>query len=951
MTLERGRTWTFPGAGWWKFDFHTHTPCSSDTYWHRKQDTPDHLSPEQWLQRFMDAGIDCVAITDHNSGAWIDDLKAAYEEMRNVGRRGFRELHLFPGVEISVNGGFHLLAILDVTKSTSDIDTVLGAAGFLGTKGDSDDVTQKSAVDVIDAIVNAGGIPIPAHADREKGLFQCRDGSRGTVLDPNTVRQVLKRTEILAMETVDRCARKPDLYFQSGKTWTEVAGSDCHTFRDGHAPGSRYTWVKMETPNLEGLRLALMDGAKFSIRNQHDPDPTELPDFFVESVELKNARYMGRGSPAIANFSPRLNAILGGRGTGKSTIVHALRLASRRENELLRLDGRSDPRMTFDRFNRVPDRERSRDTGGLMSRTTITWTVRKDDVRHRVHWSAEDTGDVVEEWSAGNQWRRSSIQAITPARFPIRIFSQGQIAALAGEDQRALLQVVDDAAGAAELHRQLEEAKAAFRVARSRIRELNRKLERRNGCRVEREDVERKLRRFEDAGNAAILTNFRRRSRQHDEVERQFTVAENAVRDVDAAGDALLPEDLPAKLFDEGAEEDRQAVAVITKLGGAIRAATSEMRHTAQRLKQAVEARRADMAGSSWPPAVEQARQAYGEWVENLNAAGISEPAEYGRLVQDRQRLDGELAHLDSMLDDRKRASDDADACQRRIRQARHALTDSREKFLVQALTDNEYVSIKVRAYGSRDDLRAVERSLREALDIVDDRFREDILTMEDQRRPKGAVAMLFADLPADHGERRSEIDSRIARLKERIQRACDGSCEFGGHFNKYLVREVGRTPELLDRILAWFPDDGLDVRYSRSGDGDDFRPIGQASAGQRSAAMLAFLLAHGSEPLVLDQPEDDLDNQLIYDLIVSQIREQKLKRQIIIVTHNANVVVNGDAEMLYVLDFRNQCFIRHRGSLQQDAMREEVCRVMEGGREAFNLRYRRLDPEQADVR
>ena len=114
---------------------------------------------------------------------------------------------------------------------------------------------------------------------------------------------------------------------------------------------------------------------------------------------------------------------------------------------------------------------------------------------------------------------------------------------------------------------------------------------------------------------------------------------------------------------------------------------------------------------------------------------------------------------------------------------------------------------------------------------------------------------------------------------------------------------------------------------------------------------MLAFLLAHGEEPLVLDQPEDDLDNQLIYDLIVRQIREQKLKRQIIIVTHNANVVVNGDAEMLHVLDFRNQCFIRQKGSLQHEAMRAEVCRVMEGGREAFDLRYRRLGPEPADVR
>jgi ABC-type enterochelin transport system ATPase subunit len=122
---------------------------------------------------------------------------------------------------------------------------------------------------------------------------------------------------------------------------------------------------------------------------------------------------------------------------------------------------------------------------------------------------------------------------------------------------------------------------------------------------------------------------------------------------------------------------------------------------------------------------------------------------------------------------------------------------------------------------------------------------------------------------------------------------------------------------------------------------------MGQASAGQRAAAMLAFLLAHGQEPLVLDQPEDDLDNHLIYDLVVRQIRANKLRRQIVVVTHNANIVVNGDAEMLHALDFRGgQCRVVQAGSLQEQAMREEVCRVMEGGREAFERRYRRLGRE-----
>ena len=110
---------------------------------------------------------------------------------------------------------------------------------------------------------------------------------------------------------------------------------------------------------------------------------------------------------------------------------------------------------------------------------------------------------------------------------------------------------------------------------------------------------------------------------------------------------------------------------------------------------------------------------------------------------------------------------------------------------------------------------------------------------------------------------------------------------------------------------------------------------------------MLAFLLAHGEEPLILDQPEDDLDNHLIYDLVVRQIRENKLRRQIIVVTHNPNIVVNGDAEMIHALDFqRGQCVVDQAGALQDTKMREKICDIMEGGRQAFNRRYRRLGSE-----
>ena len=78
-----------------------------------------------------------------------------------------------------------------------------------------------------------------------------------------------------------------------------------------------------------------------------------------------------------------------------------------------------------------------------------------------------------------------------------------------------------------------------------------------------------------------------------------------------------------------------------------------------------------------------------------------------------------------------------------------------------------------------------------------------------------------------------------------------------------------------------------------------------------------------------------------------SHVIENKRRRQLIIVTHNPNVMVNGDAEMAHAFDFRGgQCRVIEQGALQEKAVREEVCRVMEGGREAFSRRWARLGRE-----
>lgn len=958
MATAKESTWSYPGARWWKFDFHTHTPASKDTgAWQAAVGTADELTPEIWLLRYMAAEVDCVAVTDHNSGAWIDKLKSAYVSMKQAAEAGtpppgFRELHLFPGVEISVQGGVHLLAIFDPTVSSATIASVLGGVGFpahLHGETDAKDgaaITRDSLLHVIEEVQRCSGIAIPAHVDDAgKGLLRLSPGSRSCVLEAAMVKQALQMPRLLALEWKIGNATYPSIWDELKPNLSSVVGSDCHSFQGAAVPGSRFTWIKMAAPSLEGLRLALLDGQGVSVRRSDDGDdfkPLKKPEHFIESIEVQNARFMGRRKPAVLACNPYFNAFIGGRGTGKSTVVHAFRLAYRREKEL---PAGSEAGQTFTRFSKVA---KSRvDEGGLRPETQICAQVSRDGTSYRLIWRQDGLGHVVEEWDDTTAvFKPSSSQVISEQRFPIRLFSQGQIAALAGDSQQALLKVIDDAAGISTQQVAFDEAKQTFFATRAQVRELDGKLRARDALGLSLQDVQRKLARFEGADHAAVLKSYQRTSRQSREVERQFESATELATQLKDFAQALLPEDLPEGLFDPTTDEP--ALQIIQKLQAAISKARLEVERAATTLDAQSRALQTEMGSSSWTAQAAETKAAYDQLKAGLQQQGVSDPSDYGRLIQEKQRLDTEIKRLDAVQKQRDSLKDKAKAQLEEVRAARQAISARRVQFLLPTLEGNPYVRMALIPYGR--DARAIERSLRDLLGATEGKYTDDLyIEAQDEVQAKGAVADLL--LAAELSEREGEWDTpsfetAIQSLKKRLVLTCKGNGDFGGWFNKFLKAEAEKRPEFVDHILCWFPEDGLQVEYSRKGDGRDFQSIGQASAGQRAAAMLAFLLAHGSEPLVLDQPEDDLDNHLIYGLVVQQIRSNKLRRQLIIVTHNPNIVVNGDAELIHVLDFNNQCFVKQTGSLQDLTMRKEVCEVMEGGKEAFERRYQRLGRE-----
>lgn len=929
--------WPYPGSRWWKFDFHTHTPASDDYGKGSDQAQLKQITCKDWLLSFMRQGIDCVAVTDHNSGAWVDSLKQALEDLESERHSEYRPLYIFPGVEITVHGNIHVLAIFDLNKNTSDIDSLLGAVGYRGNKGRSDSCSACSAVEVINEIVKAGGLAIPAHADQQNGLFKLFSG--------NTLEQVLDEKNVIAIEVVDQAQNKPTLYINKKVNWTEVLGSDSHHPSGSNGqrfPGSHFTWVKMAEPSLEGLRLALIDGNGISVRCceevEEDFSPFKTPEHFLESLTIENARCIGQGAAAEVRWNPYFNAVIGGRGTGKSSLVHALRLVFNRTTDLRHLDEKAEPRLTFERFNQVA---KNRDgLGGLRETTVITSVFVRDGVRHRLRWSQKLQAVEVEDW-IDNTWQPSTAQTVTAERFPVRIFSQGQIASLV-QDQRALLKLVDRAAGVERAHDRFREKEAAFLETRASLRRLEQQLKAWDSHNLHLEDVKRKLARFEGTDHVAVLKDFQRLLRQKRELKRQFDHVNGLGKNLEEFADDLVVEDIPDDLF---GDMDTEAVTFLQTLANLVDLAREAARRTGESLRQKSETVFNRLQDSTWNQHARDIETAHSKLKEKLAQSGVSDFQEFGNLIQKRQHFETELKKLESLKKTVEELEKQSSQQLHDLLEQRREMTKLRQDFLTQTLAGNEYVRIQVLPYGR--DCEGINDSLRKLLGVPEKSKCQELLDVDENgNAQKGVVFDLLSGLPDDLQKASVLLEQRVDKLKQELIEGCRGVKSWG-RLQSHLGKALESRPDLCDQIAVWYPEDGLSVEYSRAANGRKFASIASGSAGQRAAAMLAFLLSFGEEPLVLDQPEDDLDNQLIYDLVVRQIRENKRRRQLIVITHNPNIVVNGDADLVQVMDFAGgQCYISEQGALQESSLRSKVCRVMEGGAEAFARRYHRLGPE-----
>ena len=121
-----------------------------------------------------------------------------------------------------------------------------------------------------------------------------------------------------------------------------------------------------------------------------------------------------------------------------------------------------------------------------------------------------------------------------------------------------------------------------------------------------------------------------------------------------------------------------------------------------------------------------------------------------------------------------------------------------------------------------------------------------------------------------------------------------------------------------------------------------NYKPVNELSLGQKVVAMLSFVLGYSEyswdfRPLIIDQPEDNLDNQYIYKNLVKQLRQIKEKRQIIIATHNATIVTNAKADQVCVLKSDDKHgWIETTGYPGEKRIKNQIINYLEGGKQSF---------------
>ncbi|MBZ9823210.1 TrlF family AAA-like ATPase [Mesorhizobium sp. CA4] len=680
------------------------------------------------------------------------------------------------------------------------------------------------------------------------------------------------------------------------------------------------TWIKWATPTAEALRQACL--AQESRISLIEP---RLPAVRIESIGVSNSSFLG---PIDLAFNQQYSAMIGGRGTGKSSILEYLRW------------GLCDQPLADDTDGEIPNYQRRR-------ARLITGTLVPVQGKVEVRYSLHDTVHVVRRDSVSNTLEikigdapfKPISEEQVRALLPIQAYSQKQLsdvsvrldellrfittpikAQLGGIDSRLGEQaaIVRERYSARERKRALDANKAQRELARQSLDQQAAEIRKRlTGL----SDEDRKL--IDDA------PRYQEAERHTAGWSAGLGGAIEVVRQARQRIEQTKSTMRPAPALAEAPELGEISAEVVKALDASL----TFLAQAQTGLSQAI-SHSDDLSGpwAAWRARLADfnARYLAASERSSVHAQRLKELAAIEKQIAEQQ---GEIDRLAAQISALAEADAQSDSARAQI----VALRNTRADLLAERCQElSERSNGLIRARINRG------ANFAEFIETFQDAVRGSKIRAS---KFEALAELLSADPLPSHAALLADLEALAVHHDvhggdaELPPTPFLGQLDFGTADAQRIAGVLTQSSWL--RLSLVYPADVPVFEYRAKE--NDYIAFGNASAGQQATALLSTLLNSEGPPLIVDQPEEDLDNNVIQE-IVELIWSAKHKRQIIFASHNANLVVNGDADLVVWCTYRtigdqSGGKVGGEGAIDVPAIRKAVTDVMEGGEAAFNLR------------
>lgn len=915
----------YKGLRWYKCDFHLHTTkseCFEDAT----------VTAQEWVNEAINKELDCVAVTDHNTGNGIDEI---IEKAKDT------SLTVFPGVEITCDTSkIHLLILFDVNKNSEDINDFLIKCDIERIKfGKQDAYATKNIIQVATLANENGCIVIPAHIDEYNGLGSVSN----SILDDFYNLPFIKAVQFVHEKFLDTSISVNnnmelksyfDNYYRSNidystiKDWQKpikkaienkkallTFSDNPHDDSSSHhglwGIGNKYSWIKMEDkPNLESLRQSFLL-PELRVRNFYENTsiPYNLQNLWIKSISINKTEVTQNTIPFKVDFSPQLTTVIGGRGSGKSSILRFLRGAFSKAID----DSLSG--INEDQINFYKKKDRN-GKGVLTNESIIEIIFIRNNIEYKINVTNENSQEVnIYKFNSEN----SEWEIVTEDRFieffEFEHYSQKQIYEIA-QKPNSLRERIDSAIESMEVLKKNRDVLEKTYLAKSaEIRTIQKEISGKGKLKTELKDITDQIELYNTSKIAELIkkrTTFIENKKEIKEFQDNLLLKEDELKEF--IEEFNIPTFSDKKFEEEYKSNISDSYTAISKIYSDVKNKFTTLH---REIEQSKENFMTEVKTSNWNVAFGENSVEFEEEKERLSKLGLSDIENFEKLTQEKSikeqainlilKKEEELSPLMSY---------------KRILHEHYILkleeiSRSRKAFVSSIIMDDK-VKVNINTFRNKDDF---ELSLRKIIQ-KDKGFFDDIEKLQ---------SICFNGLVKN---KMIEFRSLINTLRNN-----ENVDVISGHFKNIITK---LDDAQIDKLMLFMPEDEIEVQYKSTAT-SPFKSLSTASAGQKTTAILTFILSYGNNPLILDQPEDDLDNRLVYDLIVHKLKQAKEKRQIIIVTHNANIPVNGDAEYVISMDSESKFLkVLTEGSVDKKDIKKEICDVMEGSETAFNMRSQR---------